>query len=73
MIPHGIDEDLEECRGRMTFPGTYGWFVVKPKFEINSLPAELCLSTPGLVPLWGRVVEGGGHRNFEFDRILTLI
>lgn len=40
MIPHGTDEDLEECRGRMTFPGTYGWFVVKPKFEINSLPAE---------------------------------
>lgn len=36
--PHGIGKDLEEHRGKMIFPGTHVLSVVKPKFEIDSLP-----------------------------------
>lgn len=36
--PRGTDKDLEERRDKMIFPGTHFLSVVKPKFEIDSLP-----------------------------------
>lgn len=38
--PHVTDDELEECRGKMPFPGAYGLLVVKLKFEIDSLAVE---------------------------------
>lgn len=69
-VPHGTGEQLEECKGTMIVPGTYGLFAVKPKFEIDSLAAGPCLLTPGLGLQLRRVVEG--HESLGFCRILTL-
>lgn len=74
MIPHFIDEELEEWGSKMTFSGTYSLLVAKSKFEIVSLAVKPWLLTPGLGPQARRLVEVKGAFTFTgfFDLDLNI-